>query len=48
MTAAFIPVSGHLKMCLGFPRKILVHSVIGFDFECYAKKKCLLLMGVSP
>lgn len=38
MTAAFIPVSGLLKTCLGFPDKIPVPSVIGFDFEGYAKK----------
>lgn len=48
MTAAFIPVSGFLKMCMGFPRKIPVHSLNGFEFESYAKKKCLRLMGVSP
>lgn len=52
MTAAFIPVSGLQKMCLGFPCKIPVHSVIGFDFECYAKKVfttdgCLTLKGLG-
>lgn len=35
---AFIPISGLLKMCLGFPRKIPVDSLIGFNFEGYAKK----------
>lgn len=53
MTAAFIPISEFLKMCLGFPCKIPVHALIGFDFEGYAKKKvfttdgCLTLKGLG-
>lgn len=33
----FILISGLLKMCLGFPHNILVHLLISFHFEGYAK-----------